>query len=623
MELRRLLYHKKTIVFILSLVLLQLAMLSYGFYHEKPEEPAMPASQHEKQVQDIMEECNRYLGISLFADTDSFAYKNVRQTKEDYSRILSVEQPDADTAFFDRLISFKGTNAVCIMIGIILALTYQDPESGGLKALTYSAKNGRGIRRLKQIFVLMIWSGIAVLILYGGSLLTGLLLIGSDGWKILGMPLQTLSLCRLFPIPVAVWEYLLLFLFFKWIILFELTAVIWFLFLLIGNLILASGAVVLLFLAEYIVWMAVGVTSSWNLLKYCNLWYHLSSNEYLYTYLNLNVGNHPVNRQWVILAAAFLLIFLLAVFSYLKGEYAKGDRVKWEISIVFPFWARMQERLNLLTAEIYKLLVIQKGCILILLFMAFVVMQSDFMHVSNTGYQEMYYTFMEQYQGLPTEESERYIRDLSKEVNAVTKEYDEADQRYAGGEISTDEYFSILMKYDTFYNERKFVSIVEQQRDYLLQLRDKKGIEGWYVNSFCYQSILEPVLSLKYGLFMIFILLTAFASVKVERDASMFRVLNGTVLGRKHLFYKKAAAVGLITAGMYLIMMIIGLASAVHVYGISAWNAPVQSLEPYYHVPLHISLLQGIILYYAGLLFLTILISVGFTLLFQRFRYDT
>lgn len=622
MELKRLLYNKKGILIILFLAVLQFITLFYGYYNQEPVDDAMPDTQSEKQVQDILDECDRYLGISLFADVDSFAYKNVQKTKNDYSKILSVETADIDTSFLDFFISYETMNYILLGIGMILVFTYMEPGSQGLKAVTNTAKNGRGIRRLKQIFVLIGWSGMIVLILCGGSLLLWLLLTRADGLKVLGFPIQTISSCRLFPVRLSILEYLIGFIFFKWMVMFEFVLIIWFIFLIIENTILAFGTVTILFLAEYVICRLIGMNSSYNILRYCNLWYHLSSNEYLYTYLNLNIGNHPINRHWVILAVILILTAILTMFSYLKGEYSKIGTSKFEIPFFFSLRKCMQKKLNLLTAELYKLLIMQKGFLLLLVFTVFIMNQSDFTNVSNTGYQDMYYSFMDQYKGVPSKESEHYIKTLSKEVNEVTKEYERAEDMYSRGSISADDYLTALIKYDAFYNERKFLSIIEQQQGYLQRLQREKGIKGWYVNTYCYQSILESVLSLKYGLLIVFMILMAFASIKVENDADIFRVLNCTLLGRKCLLHKKLIAVNLVTFIMYIILLTVKFSSALHVYGISALGAPVQSLERYYRLPFSISLLQWIILYYGMILLMIVFASTGVTLLFQRFRHD-
>ena len=170
MEIRRLLYDKRNISMIVLLLLLSMVMFFYPSAGGK-----VPQQQTGKQVEDIIEESDRYGGISLFADTDSFAYKNVQKTKADYTRILSVDVQEADTSFFDSLISCETVNYLLFAIGFLIALSYTDPVSQGLKGMTYAAKNGRGRRRIRQILVLMAWSGIAVVLLYGGAMIIWLL----------------------------------------------------------------------------------------------------------------------------------------------------------------------------------------------------------------------------------------------------------------------------------------------------------------------------------------------------------------------------------------------------------------------------------------------------------------
>ena len=87
MEIRRLLYDKRNISMIVLLLLLSMVMF---FYPSAGGEVSQ--QQTGKQVEDIIEESDRYGGISLFADTDSFAYKNVQKTKADYTRICRIRR---------------------------------------------------------------------------------------------------------------------------------------------------------------------------------------------------------------------------------------------------------------------------------------------------------------------------------------------------------------------------------------------------------------------------------------------------------------------------------------------------------------------------------------------------
>ena len=98
--------------------------------------------------------------------------------------------------------------------------------------------------------------------------------------------------------------------------------------------------------------------------------------------------------------------------------------------------------------------------------------------------------------------------------------------------------------------------------------------------------------------------------------------MNSTRLGRRQLLYKKVLAVSLTAGIMYAILLAVTLGSAVSVYGISVPDAPVQSLEWYAGLPLPVSLLQWMILYYGMILLVLLLVSIGFTLLFQKvFRH--
>ena len=175
----------------------------------------------------------------------------------------------------------------------------------------------------------------------------------------------------------------------------------------------------------------------------------------------------------MIFVQILLVGVLLSAVAYWKGEYSKSGGISVRISLSLPFGRRIQEKLTLLTAEMYKLLVMQKGFLLILLFAAFIVNQSDFMNVTNTGYQDLYYDFMEQYEGEPSEESEQYIRSFAKEVNQVSKEYEEAEEQYAQGMLSDDAYIAASMKYESYENEREFLAMIEHQQK--LSAKIKKG----------------------------------------------------------------------------------------------------------------------------------------------------
>ncbi|MGN0383793.1 MAG: hypothetical protein ACI4DS_05935, partial [Eubacterium sp.] len=251
----------------------------------------------------------------------------------------------------------------------------------------------------------------------------------------------------------------------------------------------------------------------------------------------------------------------------------------------------IQEWLTVKGVEFYKVLISQRGLLIIIALLLFVISQTDFNPIIKSGKQQMYYDFMYKYTGSPSEETQNEIDELEKQLSDITDEYIEASKLYQAGEISTDEYLDVEFKYNAYENDRLFLSQIKEQTEYLNSVIREKNIDVWYVNIYCYNHLLDESDSIQDILLIIVIVLLCSGIFSAEKRLGMDSMMRQTVNGRKTVFTGKIYVAASLTFFLFVIITGIRIAESVYVYGVSGLNAPVQSLPVLSFIPFKCSIL--------------------------------
>lgn len=614
MEWKKVLRKRNAVYLLLGLFLLQLFYFLYsvqnrdtqqlGQYEraeaerqEEEERTAYVDSFHER-MEAIGQQADSMSGISIFARRDSFSERNLQQTKKDFEGMLSVQPVLFDCGFLEEYFSYKLLHGVAVLCAAVVAFVLVDENKPGLRSMIFSSVNGRGRLVAERIGALLLWDGILALLLYGGTLLAGNAVLQGGLFRCLGYPIQSIPMFGNLPWKLGIGEFLLCYLVCRWLLLFLITLVVWTLLYSIDHVVAAFGAAGLLGVAEYLLVRMVDANSPVNVLRYCNLWYLTAGVDFFTEYKNLNVFSHAVNKNVLIIWTGVILGVCFLAFACITGicRYPNTSAVSRLRRLFHRLLRKLryrqgafQEHLSLRGTEAYKILVSQKGFLVILVLLAAAVSQTDTTGVQRSAKQELYQEFMKEHEGVPDRAAEQELLALDEKLAEVQAAYEEDEMQYLRGELSEEDWMLSCMRYEAFGPDRQLQEQLREITDYLQTLEKERDIRGWYLNTSGYLHLLEDGSSLLHMLLVLGIVLLCSGSFSYEEKCGTRMILRCSSEGRAALYRRKMQTVLFLTLVLYLIICALEIGVVAHVYGISGLQAPLQSVMRLSFVPLRCS----------------------------------
>lgn len=617
MEWKKILVNRKLPAFLLLLLFMQLIVFwqdcekndrkwteQYGQTYNAylKEQELQHIDTYRAKVHAIMEQAAAMDGISIFSQENSFSKRNVVLTKEAFEPLLDMQLTYVKGRTVTEFFAFRFGGLCACLCGLVIALELSEIRKKRVRSITFPTEHGRLRLAFEKLGALFIWALTVTFLFQAGILLEGMLLFHEDPLAFLSCPAQTFACLADFPLKIAMWQALVLYLVYRTVILYVIMVLVWSVALIFDHMVLAVGISGGFIAAEYFLYTKIDGSNVWKLLKYCNIWYQTAENDYFTKYQNLNVLEYAVNRNAAIaaaLGAAYLLGAGVGIFvccrrypcsSKVNRLQRAMDTVKIKLE---NFRGRFLEKRSLTGMECYKVLISQKGLIAILLLAMLICYRADFTQIKRSTQQELYYAFMERYLGEPGEDSDREIARLSDKLDQVDIEYAKQYAEAADGEAR----FLLGMWYDSFSQERLFLKQIREQTESLKSISQESGIAVWYVNLHSYDHLLKSDdAMLNLGLLLV-ILWNCTGMYLSESGSGMVCMINSSHR-EKDLYRTKIRVVMLITAAVYFAVLLFEIVSVAAVYGLKGIAAPVQSILALSHVRIRCTIWQYFLVRY-------------------------
>jgi hypothetical protein len=296
----------------------------------------------------------------------------------------------------------------------------------------------------------------------------------------LSAPIQSVSGFIGSALPLSIWQYLLLFvaskatvyiilgLFFLWFAQTSRFAVLMYI------------KIIILFLVSAAVYLLTPAYSGLSMLRYVNIIHFILVTPIYKYYYNLNIFSLPVNIILIFALASVACIAILILINTLR--FCRNDVAGMEKLPYFQHIIKTR-RANgsVLYHELYKILVANKGFIVMLLLLGF--QMFSFYNRTNTVVGDAYYyrQYMQALEGPDTEAKRVLLKKEEDRFSEIDERVAEVIERYAAGEISYSEYEQSL---DFFSNEQKTRRAFTMVLNRVQYMNDKKenNCEGvWFV----------------------------------------------------------------------------------------------------------------------------------------------
>lgn len=552
---------------------------------------------HTQTIESIIEEARTKTSVSIFAEPDSFSYRNQLAVIDRFEDLLHI------TPVYDLtsgVLHFQ-TSAVTDLIALVAILLFctemaiGEQKSGTLPILKATRKGRLPLVSAKLVSTAFI-SFLIACVLWGTNL--GYCAI-SFGLGNLSRPIQSLTGFTTCSLEVSVGEYLALFFLLKWV-----------LYALVGILCLAAGVfwqesmptwlTVGGFLGVgYILSQVISPIATWNILKFVNISNLIFTTEWLSEYRNLDFWGSPVEvftASWILILISLVLTIALLCWLFCRRNVSAIRQPQLRIPRWIPFQGR---NTSLFGHEMWKLLV-ECGAIGVLVLLLLVNIQEPRTISYDTN--ELHYkNYMERLAGPLTDEKQVYLESEAMRFEQIHQQIAKLRKDYASGELSETDLNSLLPPLErALMAEEILLNRVYPQMERILQMKDEgKEAHFIYEPGYCYLFGLNAQHS-KAGAAALVVagIILCFSNIfPIETSSGMLPILNVSKKGRTASAGCKLAICICITVIIFFIAQIPDYRYVLKNYGFPDLNAPLCSIEAFVGWNDTISILEGIVLF--------------------------
>lgn len=483
--------------------------------------------------------------LSFFADEDSFNYRNIIKTTEDFSRL------SADNVGYGRskgillALRFGITDILLFLLIVIFGVKLISSErESGFFPLLQSTANGK-IRLAAAKLSAVILSGLlAALLLYGGNFAAGAFLYGfGDTSRAFASVFGYFS-CG---IQITVMGFFLLFSLVKILLCIAMSALVFAALSVPLNSSVGFAAISVFAAFETVLYFFVPSTSIFSVFRQVNIAAAADTAGLIGKYLNVNLFGMPVSAAMITLITTAVFAVVCAVGGMLL--FTKSGEINRSTGVVLL----KGNHTNLVLHELYKSLICGKGIIILAVSAAaFVMLQNPIKPQYNSISEYYYYNCLSELSGEYTDEKSLYI---DNELMAALSDYSD-EGRY---------------KAEALQNLRAHADYLKENNGYFVADKGYELLTGGS-EAHTYDRLITAVKSL------ILVLIVSY-SYYVECRFGGDMLLRSSLNGRAKTFAAKLICAAAVSLAILLIFDGSRLYSVLSCYGTENILAPVCSIE--------------------------------------------
>lgn len=561
---------------------------------------------YQSYLQGIDESAEKMREVSALGTEGSFSRKNIDKTVKDYAPLkaltLKLENERAVNAFTKCTL----TGLFLMILAVVIVLIMLEERKKGLWQFVYSLPRGRSRLALSRCISMFLSVAFAGILLEGENLLITGMAFG--GFGDLSRAVQSnpeFSGCVL-TVSMGTWLFLVIFM--KIIVCTFTGMVFWVAVSSLKSHTAAFAVLAAVLSGEYYAYTEIGVQSSFNRLKYLNLFAFLDSGYALSHYQNLNFFGNPVGVHTLLLYIVPLFLAAICLLAVLLGRQKPFSQKE-------SLWARIYEKVifavkpyrhnSVFLHECYKVFIKQK-CVWILAVLGIVsYLMTDVQEIYYDYATTIYNSYIGQIKGPVTEEKTAYLQSESalwqEKADASREKTSQYENLLEQGMES--EYKKLFFSNEEYEQELKKIRQYEQSReivDDLILLAERlsdlqsKGVNTGFTNKIGYEMYFGKAgnhRSESEVLIMLAFLIVSLSGIKsYEGSQNADKFIKSTKKGRAFLYRRKCAAALIVTLFVFLLPTISGFYTIRETYGMTEFQIAAQSLDAFADFPFEISL---------------------------------
>lgn len=515
---------------------------------------------------------------SIFGDENSFSYKNLYKTADDYAGLEKTELRLVNSDSLTATVKYGLTDFFIIAVVLLICIyLFGYERDKGLYSLIRCTKFGRLKTIISKLAVLFVLSAfVSVLFIYSDFIVNDFLYGSTD----LSVNVQSISEFRNCTLLVTAGQFLLLFALAKTIGIFVISSLLALVFICFSS----SAAMYLTGLgavgAEYLLYSLIRQNSFLNLLKYINIFYILDGSQFFGSYLNLNIFSNAVTSVPIVLGVFGIVFILCTIFScvvFCKRNQQKKANIFSKLfeKIKLRFF-RINGSTSVLKGEIFKFTIQNKMAVVLVLLLVFAVVSSfgmvryPYSEVSDADYK----AYIEYLEGDITSEKETYITEQQQYFDDLRQRLDEIA---VNSELSESTKQAMSKSIENILNSKGVAfDRVTEQYNRLLGLKSD-GVKARFIDENIYSTFVSSK-TREWNDFALlcFVLLIAVPCVfSVEYKNGMINLIRPTKNGKTKLFVRKIAVLLMFTLLSFISVYLPYFIRFINTYGTKSFATPI------------------------------------------------
>lgn len=389
-----------------------------GYYQSDVAQQEAYIASYQEFLGEMASRAEQMGSVSIFADRDSYVYKNLEKTRDDFAHLNGIVL-EADNCYGIRQYA-KYNQSILFLLVFLVVLAYYVlfwERDLNLFLLLKGTYRGHVPLALAKWFTML-----AVTIVYTLLQEIGLVFLAAwlYGFGNLARTVQSVSLFRNCAYSLSVGEAVAAIIFIRLCIAVVLSSVVYAAGVFFKSKITAGTLLFFLFGTEYLFSAGLSISGGLGILKAVNPFYLWSMEQVLGNYYNLNLAGIPVGKNITAVTVAVMLWIVLTMMGVLA--FSKMFQIPMESRLERVMqWLReklsfLGRRTSLFFFEGYKLLVQQKKWLLLLILLLW-------------GGSEVADVYGERYYATEKETAYHYyLNQMSGKITAKTYEFIAGEQ---------------------------------------------------------------------------------------------------------------------------------------------------------------------------------------------------
>jgi len=553
-------------------------------------------SGYDDYLEGIQKDKGKLEDISIFNNQDesNFSTRNIRKSARDYSELNSSNIKFIPSKIVVSTIENIGTDILLILITFLfIGNLITEEKEKKLFYVTRSTKYGVVHSIFAKIIALFIHCIIFSILLFSiNYLFFGIF----SGFNDLGIKLQSLAPYMESNFNGSILEYLIISILTKGIVVFGISTIITAICIISDSMILPYMLGISFLGISWLFYKIIPAVSNLNIIKHLNIFGILKTENLYGSYLNFNFFEYPISRitfSWIMIVGLLVLGIFLCVKFFLKGKSLELKRSTKNFILKF------KPHTSLFKHELYKILITNKGIIIILIF-SLLICYNELQRRYSPSLQEQYYqNIMLKLEGKPTEEKTELIKAEKSRFDEAFSKISEIDEQIARSEINDTtgeamkvKWYSITAFYPTFekvLEQDKFVK--ENNGNYIYDT-------GYlYLFGVMDEGILNDFILLTLSIIFMFCNVMA-----IDYQNKAVNILQATNKGNKAIIKTKVKATMLMVLLLCILPFVCRFINVSGTFPINGFLLSAKDISIYHNLP------SGILV--IGLILLKIFIQV-------------